>query len=86
LGVPGASDRVFDEEWELYDLKVDPAEVRNVADDPAYAAVRAGLEAKLAEYQRRYRDEPYRGPGTPRPEWGPYDRETLERVKRVFAR
>jgi arylsulfatase A-like enzyme len=86
LGVPGASDRVFEPEWELYDLKSDPTEVRNVADDPAYAGVRAGLEAKLAEYQQHYRDEPYRGPDTPRPEWGPYDRETLERVKRVFAR
>jgi len=86
LGVPGASDRVFDEEWELYDLKADPTEMRNVADDPAYAAVRSGLESKLAEYQRRYRDQPYRGPDTPHPEWGPYDSETLERVKRVFAR
>jgi arylsulfatase A-like enzyme len=86
LGVPGASDRVFESEWELYDLRADPSELRNVADDPAYAAVRAGLEVKLAEYQFRYRDEPYRGPDTPRPVWGPYDEETLERVKRVFAR
>jgi choline-sulfatase len=34
----------------------------------------------LAEYQRRYRDEPYRGPDTPRPEWGPYDHELLGRL------
>ena len=32
---------------ELYDLKKDPHQVRNVADDPAYAAVRRELEAKL---------------------------------------
>ncbi|WP_228479354.1 sulfatase/phosphatase domain-containing protein [Microbacterium atlanticum] len=86
LGVPGASDRVFEPEWELYDLRDDPVEVRNVADDPAYAEVRADLEAKLEQYQRHYRDEPYRGPDTPHPAWGPHDEETLERVRRVFAR
>ena len=43
----------------------DPAELRNVADDPAYADVRRQLEAKMAEYQRHYRDEPYVGPDTP---------------------
>ena len=32
---------------ELYDLKKDPHQVRNVADDPAYAAARRELEAKL---------------------------------------
>jgi choline-sulfatase len=80
LGVPGASDAVFAPEWELYDLQSDPAEVRNVADDPAYAQIRADMEVKLAEYQRHYADEPYRGPDTPRPEWGPYDAELFERV------
>ena len=81
LGVPGASDREFEPEWELYDLEADPTEVRNVADDPDYAEVRAQLVAKLAEYQRRYRDEPYTGAGTPQPSWGPYDAELFERVK-----
>jgi choline-sulfatase len=86
LGVPGASDRVFEPEWELYDLKSDPTEVRNVADDPAYAGIRADLEAKLDQYQEHYRDEPYVGPGTPRPEWGPHDAEILERVALYAAR
>jgi arylsulfatase A-like enzyme len=86
LGVPGASDRVFEPEWELYDLKSDPTEVRNVADDPAYAGIRADLEAKLNQYQEHYRDEPYVGPGTPRPEWGPHDAEILERVALYAAR
>ncbi|MDX2376459.1 sulfatase [Microbacterium sp. LRZ72] len=86
LGVPGASDRVFEPEWELYDLQADPAELRNVADDPEYAQVRAGLEVKLAEYQRHYRDEPYVGPGTPHPEWAPHDEEALVRVERYVAK
>jgi choline-sulfatase len=85
LGVPGASKRVFEPEWELYDLRSDPAELHNVADDPAYAEVRKGLEAKLAEYQRRYADEPYRGEDTPVPTWGPHDEEMLTRVEQYVA-
>lgn len=81
LGVPGASQREFAAEWELYDLSADPTEVRNVADDPAYAAIRTDLEAKLAQYQARYDDLPYTGPGTPHPEWGPYDHDVFDRVK-----
>jgi arylsulfatase A-like enzyme len=81
LDVPGASDRVFEAEWELYDLRSDPTEVRNVADDPSYRSIRAELERKLAEYQHHHRDEPYAGPGTPHPEWGPHDADTLERVE-----
>lgn len=85
LDVPGASDRVFEPEWELYDLKEDPAEIRNVADDPAYTQVKATLEAKLAEYQHRYADEPYRGPGTPHPDWGPYDKDIFAMLEQYVA-
>jgi len=81
LGVPGASDKVMEPEWELYDLRSDPDEVRNVADDPAYATIRAELEVKLAEYQAHYNDEPYVGPNTPRPVWGSYDKEMFEFVE-----
>ena len=72
---------MFEPEWELYDLKADPTEVRNVADDPAYADVKATMERRLAEYQKRYADEPYRGAETPHPEWGPYDDELFARVE-----
>jgi choline-sulfatase len=85
LGVPGASDELFDPEWELYDLRDDPAEINNVAEDPAYAGIRAELEDKLARCQRHYRDEPYTGPGTPRPQWGPHDETVFERVKDYVA-
>ncbi len=34
-------------EWELFDLGVDPDELRSVHDDPAYAEVRAALELQL---------------------------------------
>lgn len=43
----------IDDFRELYDLRVDPLEVRNVYDDPDYADVRADLEARLAAYRER---------------------------------
>lgn len=85
LGVPGASESVFEPEWEMYDLRADPEETTNVADEPAYAEIRSGLEIKLREYQDRYQDQPYIGPSTPQPEWGPHDRKLLESVEEYVA-
>lgn len=44
------------DEWELYDLKKDPREMRNVYDDPDYATVRADLHARLEALQRECGD------------------------------
>ncbi len=44
------------DEWELYDLKKDPHEMRNVYDDPDYAAVRADLHDRLDALQRECGD------------------------------
>ena len=41
-------------EWELFDLELDPDELTNRADDPAYSAVRAELEAELVRLQELY--------------------------------
>jgi arylsulfatase A-like enzyme len=43
--------------WELYDLEKDPMEVRNVFDDPTYAAVRRDLESELGRLRAFYRDD-----------------------------
>jgi len=43
-------------EFELYDLEEDPHEIRNLAGEPASAAVLAELKAKLQEFQRRTKD------------------------------
>ncbi|MGE3172696.1 MAG: sulfatase [Planctomycetota bacterium] len=45
------------DEWELFDLQQDPDELRSVADDPAYAEVRRGLEQRLAALRAEYRDD-----------------------------
>ena len=66
LGLPGCSDRRFDQEWELYDLEADPEELVNVADDPAYAAVRADLEARMWLAQKELGDEPHPDQPVPR--------------------
>jgi N-sulfoglucosamine sulfohydrolase len=41
---------------ELYDLEADPDELRNLADDPAHAATRRALEAKLLAWQKATAD------------------------------
>jgi arylsulfatase A-like enzyme len=65
LGLPGTGAWTYPGEWELYDLLEDPHELRNVADDPAYAAVRAELEVALWREQARVGDAPH--PSQPRP-------------------
>ncbi len=42
---------------EMYDLTRDPREMRNIADDPAFAAERKALEKRLEELAVRYADK-----------------------------
>ncbi len=44
------------DEWELYDRKADPNEMKNVYDDPAYKKIRTDLTARLAALEKKYRD------------------------------
>ncbi len=44
------------DEWEMYDLKADPSELRNVFDDPAYASVKADLQNRLEALRGQYGD------------------------------
>ena len=44
------------DEWELYDIKADPDEMKNVYNDPAYASVKAGLHEKLLKLMEKYKD------------------------------
>ena len=44
------------DEWELYDLKKDPDELKNVCSDPEYADVVKKLKAELKRLRKRYKD------------------------------
>jgi arylsulfatase A-like enzyme len=44
------------DEWELYDLKTDPSEMKSVYDDPVYAEVQKELHQKLEELRKYYGD------------------------------
>ena len=66
------------DEWELFDLEADPDELSSVHGDPAYAEVRAELEAELRRLQEQYGDtEPER----PRAEF--HREAALRRAARV---
>ncbi len=42
--------------WELYDMKKDPTEIKNVYDDPAYSKVVTELKGRLADLRTRVGD------------------------------
>ena len=63
LGQPGASNRVFPPEWELFDLQSDPNELVSVYDDPDYAGVREELTAELHRQQQQVGDVPHHTDG-----------------------
>jgi arylsulfatase A-like enzyme len=44
------------DEWELYDRKADPQEMKNVVDDPEYKSIVDSLKVKLAELRIKYKD------------------------------
>ena len=42
--------------WEMYDLRTDPGEMRNIYDDPAYTEKRQVLHEKLVSLRAKYDD------------------------------
>ena len=46
------------DEWELYDRKKDPREMKNVYNDPAYADIAAQLHQELKDLRVKYKDSP----------------------------
>ena len=57
LGTPGARPESTPPEWELFDLRKDPHEMRNVFADPACADVVRRLAAELKRLRRELEDE-----------------------------
>jgi arylsulfatase A-like enzyme len=56
LDAEGALDGPTPAGWELYDLKRDPAEMRNIYDNPEYAGVIQQLKKQLAELKQEVGD------------------------------
>ena len=46
------------DEWELYDRKNDPQEMKNVYDDPEYGSIVEKLHSELNELRVKYKDSP----------------------------
>ena len=44
------------DEWEMYDLKTDPHEMKNIYNDPAYADVQTMMHKRLDEMREKYGD------------------------------
>ncbi|MFH1882814.1 MAG: sulfatase/phosphatase domain-containing protein, partial [Planctomycetota bacterium] len=44
------------DEWELYDLKKDPKEMKNIYNEPAYAGIVKKLRAELKRLRKKYKD------------------------------
>ena len=44
------------DEWELYDLKEDPSEMKNVYNNPQYKKIKDNLHKKLKELRKEYGD------------------------------
>lgn len=58
LGATGASSVDTPPEWELFDLDIDPTEMRNVYGEPGYMQVTAELSGELAAIQNQVGDDP----------------------------
>ncbi|ANE51406.1 sulfatase [Flavisolibacter tropicus] len=43
-------------EWEMYDLKKDKSEMKNVYNDPSYSKVKSMMQKKLMELKKQYND------------------------------
>jgi len=59
LGQTGAIDEAYEPEWELFDLEKDPAEMKSVIDDPAYAETAAKLKDEMHRLQAEVGDDRY---------------------------
>jgi len=57
LGMTGTKNESRTPEWELYDLKEDPMEMKNLYHDPSKKALIKELKTKLLELKQQYDDE-----------------------------
>jgi arylsulfatase A-like enzyme len=58
LGMKGAQEPATDPDWELFDMKKDPREMKNLYRDPAHARTVKKLQAELDRLQKEAGDQP----------------------------
>lgn len=58
LGMKGAQEPATEPEWELFDLKEDPRETKNLYGSARHARLIAGLKKQLATAQQESGDAP----------------------------
>jgi arylsulfatase A-like enzyme len=58
LGMRGAQDPATEPDWELFDMKRDPREMKNLYRDPAHAGTVKKLKAELERVQKEAGDQP----------------------------
>ena len=59
MGTAGSIEGTYAPEWEMFDLEVDPCELNNVVDDPAYVELVVELKAEMHRLQAEVGDERY---------------------------
>ena len=58
LGMKGAQEPATEPDWELFDMKKDPREMKNLYRDPAHAGTVKKLQAELDRLQKEAGDQP----------------------------
>ena len=58
LGMKGAQEPATEPDWELFDMKRDPREMKNLYRDPAHAGTVSKLKAELERVQKEAGDQP----------------------------
>jgi arylsulfatase A-like enzyme len=58
MGMKGAQDPATEPDWELFDLRKDPREMKNLYRDPAHAGTVKKLQAELDRLQKETGDQP----------------------------
>ncbi len=71
-------------EWQLFDLAQDPMEMRSLHEDPAHAAILAGLQKRCADLRDFYHANPAVIPGTrgDEPKWRERDAQLTQNAKK----
>jgi arylsulfatase A-like enzyme len=72
-------------EWELYDIRSDPTEMNNLADNPAWSSRFKSLKDQLYQFQKQVGDDPTDIGDYPRTGNAVLDKQEMDRLKKRAA-